>query len=112
MTANKLIFNSIENLKNLITNNLIKNTDTIVEATSGNTGIKVESHRIQGVSDEFIPEIVKLDSLDEIISVDDGDSIVMAQKLASDLGLGVGISSGAIFFNLYLFIFYIYCTIY
>lgn len=60
-------------------------------------GYKVGKHRIQGISDEFIPEIVKLNELDEIISVDDGDSIIMAQMLASVLGLGVGISSGANF---------------
>jgi len=60
------------------------------------TGCKVGKHRIQGISDEFIPAIVKLDLLDEIISVDDGDAILMAQKLAR-LGLGVGISSGANF---------------
>ncbi|MDT8400049.1 MAG: cysteine synthase family protein [Bacteroidales bacterium] len=61
------------------------------------TGCKVGKHRIQGISDEFIPPIVDLDFLDEIISVDDGDSIIMAQKLASELGLAVGISSGANF---------------
>lgn len=61
------------------------------------TGHKVGKHRIQGISDEFIPEIVKLDNLDDIISVDDGDAIIMAQKLASELGIGVGISSGANF---------------
>lgn len=61
------------------------------------TGHKVGKHRIQGISDEFIPEIVKLDTLDHIISVDDGDAIIMAQKLASELGIGVGISSGANF---------------
>lgn len=61
------------------------------------TGYKVGKHRIQGISDEFIPEIVKLDELDEIVAVDDGDSIIMAQKLAAELGLGVGISSGANF---------------
>ena len=60
------------------------------------TGYKVGSHRIQGISDEFIPEIVKLDDLDEIVKIDDGDAIIMAQKL-SRLGLGVGISSGANF---------------
>jgi cysteine synthase A len=59
------------------------------------TGCKVGKHRIQGISDEFIPAIMQLDHLDEIISVDDGDSILMAQKLARQLGLGVGISSGA-----------------
>ena len=61
------------------------------------TGYKVGKHRIQGISDEFIPDIVKLDELDSIIEVDDGDAIIMAQKLASQLGLGVGISSGANF---------------
>jgi cysteine synthase A len=59
------------------------------------TGYKVGKHRVQGISDEFIPPIVKLDGLDEIIAVDDGDAILMAQKLASELGIGVGISSGA-----------------
>ena len=61
------------------------------------TGHKVGKHRIQGVSDEFIPSIVKLDQLDSIIEVDDGDAIIMSQLLASKLGLGVGISSGANF---------------
>jgi len=60
------------------------------------TGCKVGKHRIQGISDEFIPPIVKLDQLDSIICVDDGDGIIMAQKLAR-MGLGVGISSGANF---------------
>lgn len=61
------------------------------------TGCKVGKHRIQGISDEFIPPIVQLDRLDRIVDVDDGDSVIMAQKLASQLGLGVGISSGANF---------------
>jgi cysteine synthase A len=38
---------------------------------------------------------VKMDELDEIVSASDGDSIIMAQKLAKELGLAVGISSGA-----------------
>ncbi len=59
------------------------------------TGCKVGKHRIQGISDEFIPAIVKLDELDRVIGVDDGDAIRMARRLASELGLGVGISSGA-----------------
>ena len=59
------------------------------------TGHQVGHHRIQGISDEFIPPIVDLDYLDEIVSVDDGDSIIMAQRLSAELGLGVGISSGA-----------------
>lgn len=61
------------------------------------TGYKVGSHRIQGISDEFIPSIVKLNELDEVIQVDDGDAIIMAQRLSAELGISVGISSGANF---------------
>ena len=61
------------------------------------TGCKIGKHRIQGVSDEFVPPIVRLDQLDSVVSIDDGDSIVMAQRLAAELGLGVGISSGTNF---------------
>jgi len=67
------------------------------ESPTLSTGHKVGSHRIQGISDEFIPAICDLPRLDEVVSVSDGDSILMAQKLASDLGLAVGISSGANF---------------
>jgi cysteine synthase A len=61
------------------------------------TGYKVGAHRIQGISDEFIPALVKPEELNEVVAVDDGDSIIMAQKLASELGIAVGISSGANF---------------
>ena len=61
------------------------------------TGSKSGKHRIQGISDEFIPSIVDLSWLDEILDVRDGDAIRMAQRLARDLGFGVGISSGANF---------------
>jgi len=61
------------------------------------TGRKVGKHRIQGISDEFIPPILELDETEDVVSVDDGDAILMAQKLASELGIGVGISSGANF---------------
>src|ERR1700744_2490369 len=63
------------------------------ESPTLSPGHKVGSHRIQGISDEFIPTIVKLDELDEIVQASDGDAIIMAQKLARELGLAVGISS-------------------
>jgi cysteine synthase A len=66
------------------------------ESPTLTTGYKVGAHRIQGISDEFIPAIVKLDKLDKIVTIPDGDSILMAQKLAS-IGIAVGISSGANF---------------
>lgn len=65
------------------------------ESPTLTTGYKVGNHRIQGISDEFIPGIVKLSALDKVIQVNDGDAIIMAQKLAKELQLSVGISSGA-----------------
>ncbi|WP_224751196.1 PLP-dependent cysteine synthase family protein [Mucilaginibacter pankratovii] len=65
------------------------------ESPTLTTGYKVGSHRIQGISDEFIPAIIKLDELDEVVQANDGDAIIMAQKLSRELGLAVGISSGA-----------------
>ena len=60
-------------------------------------GCRVGKHRIQGISDEFVPALLDLENLDEILMVDDGDSIIMAQMFSRQLGLGVGISSGANF---------------
>ncbi len=67
------------------------------ESPTLTTGCKVGQHRIQGISDEFVPDILQLQELEHTVSVNDGDSILMAQKLACELGLAVGISSGANF---------------
>lgn len=67
------------------------------ESPTLTTGYKTGHHRIQGISDEFIPEIVRLDQLDAVVGVSDGDAILMAQLLARELGLAVGISSGGNF---------------
>jgi cysteine synthase A len=57
------------------------------ESPTLSTGCKIGHHRIQGISDEFVPDILRLQELEPAISVNDGDSILMAQKLACDLGL-------------------------
>jgi cysteine synthase A len=67
------------------------------ESPTLSTGCKIGRHRIQGVSDEFIPAILQLGELDPVIAVHDGDAILMAQRLAAQLGLAVGISSEEIF---------------
>jgi cysteine synthase A len=67
------------------------------ESPTLSTGRKVGRHRIQGISDEFVPAIVRLEDVDEVIAVRDGDAILMAKKLAAELGIAVGISSGANF---------------
>lgn len=61
------------------------------------TGCQVGQHRIQGISDEFVPSIIDLSRVDDIIDAWDGDAILMAQSLSAVLGLSVGISSGANF---------------
>jgi cysteine synthase A len=67
------------------------------ESPTLSVGTKQGHHRIQGISDEFIPPICNLSELDSIVSIHDGDAILMAQKLSGQLGLGVGVSSGANF---------------
>jgi cysteine synthase A len=64
------------------------------ESPTISTGCKVGQHRIQGISDEFIPALLKVNEVEPVIEASDGDSIIMAQKLAA-AGLAVGISSGS-----------------
>ena len=58
-------------------------------------GIKLSDHKIEGIGDEFIPNIVNLNYIDEVITISSNAAIAMAQKIAKELGIGVGISSGA-----------------
>lgn len=55
----------------------------------------IASHEIEGIGDEFVPELVERNLIDKVILVNDEDSINMAKKIALRLGIGVGISSGA-----------------
>lgn len=55
----------------------------------------ISSHKIEGIGDDFIPDIVDLNLMKDIILVNDMDAINMSKKLSKKLGIGVGISSGA-----------------
>ena len=60
----------------------------------------VGQHKIEGIGDDFVPDIFSenKDIIEkEIILINDDTAINMARKLSKELGLGVGISSGANF---------------
>jgi cysteine synthase A len=52
-------------------------------------------HKIQGIGAGFIPDVLRLDLVDEIIQVDQFDAMQTARRLAREEGILVGISSGA-----------------
>ena len=52
-------------------------------------------HQIQGIGDGFIPDILDVSMVDEVIEVTDEDAIETTRELGRDFGLLVGISSGA-----------------
>lgn len=58
-------------------------------------GKVIAQHKIEGIGDDFVPDLVERDAIEDIILVNDEDAINMSRKLARELGLGVGISSGA-----------------
>ena len=53
------------------------------------------THQLQGLSDEILPELFDHDLCDNVLQIRDQDAIAMSQKMARELSLGVGISSGA-----------------
>ena len=56
---------------------------------------RIGDHKIAGIGDGFIPEIVDMSSIDEIIPIKSESAVEMAKTLSSQFGLMVGVSSGA-----------------
>jgi len=59
------------------------------------TGGAFGPHRIEGIGDGFVPEILDFDALDEVVVVPDAEAIATAKRLAREEGIFCGISSGA-----------------
>ncbi len=59
------------------------------------TGKAYGNHKIEGIGDDFVPDLIDRKSIDDIILINDDDAVNMSRILANNLGLGVGISSGA-----------------
>ena len=55
----------------------------------------INNHKIEGIGDDFIPELVDVNIIDKVFDINDDDAINMAKLINKKLGLGVGISSGA-----------------
>ncbi len=70
------------------------NSPVISQQLAGEV-IKPGKHMIQGIGAGFIPDILNLDIIDEVVKVDDEDAMETARQLAKREGLMCGISCGA-----------------
>lgn len=61
----------------------------------GGSDVRIKEHKIQGIGDGFIPQLIDMSKVDQAITVGSEEAIDMARRLCREYGLLVGISSGA-----------------
>lgn len=61
----------------------------------GGSDVRIKEHKIQGIGDGFIPQLIDMRKVDRVITVGSDEAIGMARKLFREYGLLVGISAGA-----------------
>jgi cysteine synthase A len=65
------------------------------EGKSAILGHEPGLHQIQGIGDGFVPDVLDVSLVDDVVEVSDDDAIETTRQLGRDYGLLVGISSGA-----------------
>jgi len=61
----------------------------------GGSDVRIREHQIQGIGDGFIPQLMDMSKVDQVITVGSDAAVDMARRLLREYGLLVGISSGA-----------------
>jgi cysteine synthase A len=70
----------------------------VLSQTKAGQELKPGPHKIQGIGAGFVPEVLNLDVVDEIVKVSNDEALETARRLCREDGLMVGISSGAVAF--------------